>query len=309
MLSRFRYPLLVSTTLFCVAFPAPYGGAENPVKCYTDKTEEVAKCRVISRYKDDGRKSSSSGNPGSGACQDKVTGDSIPCSRDGAWWSQGRQCYVSVQDPQPDHSDPVWGGRKEGVILKCSKLHLGSMRSYPFWMPSAKPAPDPVVLAREAIAQMNLSAIRIGTLPVSNTVSPKAMGLVGRPVWMWADDPDEHTWGPITRSASAGGHTVTATAKVDRVVWNMGDGKTVTCRLPGNKPRDFHVGNDDASPACGYRYEKQGERTVTATSHWVVAWSGAGQRGTITLELASSTTITIGELQVVNVNPTSKPKR
>ena len=103
----------------------------------------------------------------------------------------------------------------------CAKQHLGTMRNYYLWMESAAPAPDPEVLAQEAIAQMNLSAIRIGTYPTSSTISPDSMGFVGYPVWMWAQDPDEHTWGPITGSASAGGHTVTATARVSHVAWHM----------------------------------------------------------------------------------------
>lgn len=56
--------------------------------------------------------------------------------------------------------------------------------------------------------------------------------VVGMPMWMWAD-PSPTTFGPLSASATAGGVTVTATAKVTTVRWAMGDGTTVTCHGPG----------------------------------------------------------------------------
>ncbi|MGW6977576.1 hypothetical protein [Streptomyces sp. NPDC054952] len=38
---------------------------------------------------------------------------------------------------------------------------------------------------------------------------------------------------------------------------------------------------------------------MTATSTWDVQWEGAGQSGTLTASRASSTSLAIGELQVV----------
>ena len=52
--------------------------------------------------------------------------------------------------------------------------------------------------------------------------------------------PGDHTWGPITRTASAGGYTVSATARVDRVVWTMGDGSTNVCRKRGTPYADTY---------------------------------------------------------------------
>ena len=85
-------------------------------------------------------------------------------------------------------------------------------------------------VAQLAIADMKLTAINIG-------IAPKAedgrIGLVGMPIWMWVNNPDAHTWGPATASATAGGITVTATARVHQITWDMGDGHTVTCRTAG----------------------------------------------------------------------------
>ena len=81
------------------------------------------------------------------------------------------------------------------------------------------------------------------------------MGLVGLPIWLWVASPDASSWGPNTKTASAGGYSVTATGAVTRVVWSMGDGGTVACTTTGTTYADsFGV---SSSPDCGYRYTKQ----------------------------------------------------
>jgi hypothetical protein len=124
------------------------------------------------------------------------------------------------------------------------------------------------------------------------------------PVWMWAKNPNAHTVGPITESASAGGITVMATATVLDITWDMGDGTEVVCETAGT-PYKPSYGRKD-SPDCGHTYKKSSAGqtddayTVTATSSWVITWSGAGQTGTIRLDgLNRSTQIRIGEAQVL----------
>lgn len=140
---------------------------------------------------------------------------------------------------------------------------------------------------------MGLRAVTIGIVPESR---PGSVGLVGMPNWMWVANPTSNSWGPITRSASAGGFTVTATARVSRVVWDMGDGQVVSCRA--GTPYEDSFGKRD-SPDCGHTYTRQGEYTVRATSHWVVEWSGIGQSGTIPVDLTRTAPLTIGEVQVL----------
>jgi len=57
----------------------------------------------------------------------------------------------------------------------------------------------------------------------------------------------------VAATAAAGAVSVTAVAKPVAVVWEMGDGGTVTCTGPGTP---FPVGADpkSASPDCGYTY-------------------------------------------------------
>jgi hypothetical protein len=224
----------------------------------------------------------------------------VPCTdpRQG-YWNNDLSCYVSpsAADYPPDSA--IWAGHyPDGAIYTCYNPFVAGSRGYDFWSLTrpAGPAapPDPRVLARQAVAAMGLRAVSIGIVPED---APGRVGLVGMPVWLWAAAPGPQTMGPISRSASAGGFTVTATARVARVVWSMGDGGSVTCTGPGTPYADRY--GTASSPTCGYRYDRQGRFTVTATSDWVVAWSGVGQSGTIPVQLRDSTTVTIGEAQVL----------
>lgn len=237
-------------------------------------------------------------------CTDSVDNTEVACEREGGWhWVQGWNAYARPADPQPDRSNALWEGKTDGAIYEIGTFVgnvVGVGLSLPRW--SATPpwvnVPDPRILAQQAIEQMNLQAVTIGIVPDDG---PGSMGLVGLPTWMWAEAPGENTMGPITRSASASGYTVTATGRVDKVAWDMGDGATVTCTGAGKPYEDVYMDSD--SPVCGHRYQDQGDHPVTATSYWAIDWSGMGQSGTISLQLQESTTIRIGEAQVLNTLP------
>ena len=75
-------------------------------------------------------------------------------------------------------------------------------------------------------------------------------------------------------------------------------------------PKNFRHGRRERhrkqSPDCGHIYMRSSANqpdksyTVTATSDWIITWSGAGQTGTTRLGgLTRSTQITIGEAQVL----------
>lgn len=267
---------------------------------------------VISNRSQGGNGDSASGRGNNDACLDTFASPprEIPCSEGIlGYWSNDRQCYVALVDPQPPKTSPLWGGNTEGAIYSCNLGVVlgGGTGGGSFWSatPPAGPAapPDPAVLAQQAIATMDLQAIQIGIVPEPG---PDSIGLVGLPVWMWVDQPGENTYGPISRNASAGGTTVTATAAVERIVWNMGDGEIVTCTSPGTPYADFY--GDADSPDCGHRYTRTSSNqpdsayAVTASSYWVVDWEGGGQTGTIELDFSQTTQVRIGELQVIQTN-------
>ena len=229
----------------------------------------------------------------------------VPCSKGNGYWSNGYNCYISAVDPQPPAGDPSWQGHDpgDGAVYNCYQPQTDLLIMV--WSadppPNSGAGPTPREVAQLAIADMQLRAIDIGITPEPGEDS---IGIVGMPVWMWAANPDSHTVGPITESASAGGITVTATAKLQKITWDMGDGSMVTCTTPGT-PYKAAYGNTK-SPDCGHVYEKSsstksgGKYTVTATSDWVITWEGAGQTGTIRLNgLTRSVAIAVGEAQVL----------
>lgn len=229
----------------------------------------------------------------------------VPCQSPNGSWSNQYHCYIARAKPQPPATDPAWAGHGpgDGAIYSCYQPQTDLMVY--IWSANQPPAsgvgPTPGEVAQLAIDQMNLHAIDIGIAPKPGADS---VGLVGMPVWMWVADPDTRTFGPTTASASAGGVTVTATARVEKITWLMGDGSEVVCTTAGT-PYQASFGRTD-SPDCGHTYESSSagqpndRYTVTATSEWVVDWQGAGQSGTIRLDgLESSVAIAVGEAQVL----------
>lgn len=219
-------------------------------------------------------------------------GEPIDCtSAWGAWWPE-RQCWVERLSPQPPAVDPLWEGNTTGAVYWCQPPPMAGAigGGHAFWAPAAGQAGapvlvDPVTLAEQAIERMNLRAIQVGITPPEG---PDTYTLLGLPTWMWVEEPSPTTWGPITDTASAGSVTVTASARVRSVVWDMGDGTRKSC----GKGTPYDPSFDAASsPTCGHRYDAPGRYPVTATSNWTVDWSGAGQSGTITFTLTRDASV------------------
>ncbi|MGA4844790.1 ATP/GTP-binding protein [Streptomyces sp. G5(2025)] len=161
------------------------------------------------------------------------------------------------------------------------------------------PPIDPGVLAQQAVDKMKLVGPDIA--------SPRRGGkyVVGVPMWLWVHK-SPSTYGPNTATATAGGVTVTATAKVKKIVWRMGDGGTETCAGPGT-PYKASYGMQD-SPSCGHRYTKTsakapgGKFALTATSTWAIDWQvtgDGGESGELTEIRESQAQVAVGEVQVV----------
>lgn len=231
----------------------------------------------------------------------------VPCSDPlFGTWSNALECYLKRTEPPPAPTSPLWGGRyPEGAIYDCVSVGVGPFTKVArIWLPQAPQAPavqmTPEQAARIVVTRMDLRAADIGIVPENR---PGAVGAVGAPVYMWTA-PGPSTFGPQTLTGSAGGITITATAKVDRIVWSMGDGTSVTCRTPGTAYEDRF--GFAASPDCGHRYTKtsagkpRNAYPISATSYWLVDWTGpAGSGGQINLDLTADTSIVVGELQAL----------
>lgn len=207
--------------------------------------------------------------------------------------------YVKV-DPEPPANFPGWKGadpdKSDLYFYSCTD---GSDNPDGFVAVPEGQTPqqqvNPQELARRAVDSM--------TLLGPDIASPRAAGkyTVGVPVWMWVNR-SATTYGPNTASAAAGGVRVTATAKVSKIVWKMGDGTSVTCNGPGTA---YTASEGMApSPTCGHVYSTTsagagGAFAVTATSTWTIDWRGGGAAGQLTEVRQSNVQAAVGEVQVV----------
>ncbi len=147
---------------------------------------------------------------------------------------------------------------------------------------------SPAQVAAQAIEQLPLPLPQIGLAPAPDTTA-----LVGLPVWLWVQG---QTWSEVSRTATAGSISVTATATPDRVEWDMGDGSTVTCYNAG---RPYTSGS---SSSCTHTYERasgSGPYPITATVYWDISWSGGGASGGQTLTRSSESALAVGESQAI----------
>lgn len=294
--------LLLGMLLVPVGTTPSFAGEENcpggyPIPWKNPETGEVGVKWVCP-----GSPGNNGGNPGSGVVKCFYLGNEIPCENQGAPWSATHSCWVTRVDPQ----DPPPEGNTDadGDWYYCSPPppYIAPPGGPPRVWIETPPTTwvNPGALAAQAVAAMDLNPIGIGIVPEAG---PNRMGLIGLPVWMWVRNPAPNTYGPITRSASAAGVTVTATASVSEVVWDMGDGsEPISCGA--GTPYADHFGKKD-SPTCGHRYqltsaeEPEGAYTVTASSYWVVEWAGGGMTGTMEFDLANTASVRVGEAQVL----------
>jgi hypothetical protein len=249
---------------------------------------------------------SGGGGAGGQKCFDPQLGQ-IPCYRPGmGWFNSTDGCYFNrlslpADDPAWQGHDPAngfvynvycWDGGGAGWVLTDSRY----LTSPP---PGYGGGPTILELAVQAINRLPITgpAIQLAPKPAAGSA-----GLVGLPVWMWSDN-TAATWGPATASASAGGVTVTATARAQKIVWSMGDGGTVDCASTGT-PYRGRYGNKP-SPTCGYLYTEPsrnrpgGRYPISATTTWEVTWSGGGESGVVTVTRSSTSSVRIDEMQVV----------
>lgn len=161
--------------------------------------------------------------------------------------------------------------------------------------PEYLPALTPVEVARLARKQLRLPMPAIAA-------NPSGEQLVTLPTWLWLSS----GWEQRSATASVPGVSVTAVARPISLIWSMGDGASVTCRNAGIP---FPAGGDPRapSPVCGHTYQvsSAGQPNdaypVSATVHWSVTWSGAGQSGEFPdMTTTATTAFLVVESQVVN---------
>lgn len=241
----------------------------------------------------------------------------IDCGGDTNYWSNTRQCYVYMKPG-------AWPERPSYVTQEAGYYGCIMFNPTPggdpgvgtetnFWSNTVPPGLKvltPGAAAAQLIATFQLRGIDIGMAPQVNPEWGHRRSYVGIPIWLWVNNPEPLTWGPYSETATLGGQTITAEAKVSAIRWNMGDGREEVCGSVGTP----YIPTPDIrpSPTCGHVYERMSQNQpgdryqITATSQWVVTWTSAsGASGTVNLNLTSAPVeLEVNELQSVNVqNP------
>jgi len=168
--------------------------------------------------------------------------------------------------------------------------------------PADAAAPAAPVLSPQEVAY--LASARLRLTPPKPMIGPSPqlnewkMAAVGYPLWLWADGDLD----PAPVGDSVADIAVSLDAHLVKVVFEMGDGRKVSCADLGTKWTPA-VEPGTKSPTCGYAYQEPslpaGSYTVTANAVWAIDWNINGTTGTIPLYQSASTEVPVGELQVL----------
>ena len=115
-----------------------------------------------------------SGGPGTATARVCTTGYGavVDCMTSLGTWSDSRQCYMKMADPQPPFDAVVWAGHTDGVVYSCTLVDnsVATGMSIQVWLPEALPGPAPRELAQQALAQMDFRAGQLGLSPSSDAL-------------------------------------------------------------------------------------------------------------------------------------------
>ena len=216
----------------------------------------------------------------------------------------GATAVPAPPPPSPTPAASGSGSRGSGRVRGGANAGASSRSPSRPRTPPPPPA-NPRDLAGEAQQKTPLPVPTVGLSP-----APPIPQLVNLPVFLWID---KAQWVPQKASATAGTVTSTVTATPKRVVWDMGNGDSVSCDNPG-KPYVPGVPDDQQPSRCRYKgYPRSsagapnGTFTVTTTLEWDVSLVAIGAPGSGSLGTARRSTTTA--VQVVEVQALNVPVR
>jgi hypothetical protein len=111
-------------------------------------------------------------------------------------------------------------------------------------LPPLPPVPSIEEIWRAALRQIP---------PPKIGINPRPTGLTGLETWLWYEGPAE-----LQVSTSIGPWSVTGTARIQDVIFEMGEGRTARATSAGS----------EANPAARYVYERKGQYRIVATARW-----------------------------------------
>ena len=144
----------------------------------------------------------------------------------------------------------------------------------PVWAANGQPPAPPVAAVNPAlVGQQAVSKLVMASPAIEMAPPAGAPQLVTVPAWLWLG---AGGWQDLSATATTGPVTATATATPTKVVWDMGDGQSVTCDGPGVA---YNPGAPNASTSCSHAWSRPGDYQVTATVYWQVGWTATGAPG------------------------------
>lgn len=192
------------------------------------------------------------------------------------------------------------GGPTPGVWEVPDCYGTGSWGA--FWVqtgPNGPPLVNPAMLGRQALSKLTLPTPSIEMAPPTDRDQ-----LVNVNSWLWVESA---AWRSLSATAAAGPVSATATAAPAEVVWNMGDGHTLTCRGPGVP---YDSSDPNASTYCSYTWtsssagQPDGVYRVTATVYYQAGWTAVGAPGGGNFGLVpgptSTVAVRVAESQAIN---------
>ncbi len=155
---------------------------------------------------------------------------------------------------------------------------------------------DPYQLALDALASVQIAPPAIRTSPSEN-----GRLYVQVPTWLWLDST---WWQTYEATANTGRVWSTVRATPVATTWELGDGRSVSCRGPGTP---WRRGLSEDASSCTHTYRSSSasrpggtfslEATVTLEVSWTSNVTGGGTLPAITR--SSTLAVEVGEIQAI----------
>jgi hypothetical protein len=227
-------------------------------------------------------------------------------------------CFWKKLEPQPPPGDPLWGGRSSAppaaIYTVTCETHFGTTVGNAAATLQYSTAPplnygQPALTTLQALALSTFTTLlALSPVPAVGSAPPATAepGVVGLPIWMWADIPPLF-WDPKSYSTRVLLTKLSFSFRGMQVDWDMGDGHHVICSTPGSGYHTApgvayrtYTGPAGPSPDCGYTYQIVGSFPVSATVTWLVAFQVGKTTGTFVISRTTPAVLhKIGEVQVV----------
>lgn len=291
-------PLLVLGILTTTMTPAAAGDSDAPSGRRGGDNQTTAGSRLADGDDGPGAVVEAGHRAGIGSSPSRVrrAGGNVSCR----YYEDGSGDPFDFNVPPGDYGQGIQ------LVRDCIDSTTGEYVSIDViaWQPG-EPSVEPAELAEMQVRRISLPTPGVGTSP-----SETHDQLIRVPTWLWVSS----GWQPVSATASAGPVTATVTATPSHVLWDMGDGKQVTCNGPG-VAYDTNRLNAEQQTDCSHTYQRTsigqpGERfPVEASVVWSVSWtSNVGEGGSLGM-ISETRDFSLRVVQAQALNRPAEPQK